>query len=111
MLTLDDFENFAVQKLPAPTREFYRNGAMHEETLRENRNAYSRLILRPRFMRDVSARDMTTTFLDTPVPFPIGVAPTAHQKMAHPDGEVATAKGEIHVLRLLWICPDVYTPV
>jgi (S)-2-hydroxy-acid oxidase len=36
---------------------------------------------------------MSTTILGEKIDFPICVSPTAMQKMAHPDGEVATAKG------------------
>ena len=54
---------------------------------------FYRLRLRPRVLRDVSTIDMSTTILGEKIDFPICVAPTAMQKMAHPDGEIATAKG------------------
>jgi (S)-2-hydroxy-acid oxidase len=44
-------------------------------------------------LRDVSTIDMSTTILGEKIDFPVCVAPTAMQKMAHPDGEIATAKG------------------
>ena len=37
--------------------------------------------------------DMRTHLLGEEVAFPICVAPTAMQGMAHPDGELATARG------------------
>ena len=37
--------------------------------------------------------DLSTTILGQKVTLPIGIAPTATQKLAHPDGEQATAKG------------------
>ena len=43
-------------------------------------------------MVDVSRRNMKTTILGNEVSMPIGIAPTAMQRMAHPDGECATAK-------------------
>ena len=39
--------------------------------------------------------DLSTTFLGETVTLPIGIAPTATQTLAHPDGEQATAKGNI----------------
>ena len=39
--------------------------------------------------------DLSTTILGEKVTLPIGIAPTATQKLAHPDGEQATAKGNI----------------
>ena len=43
-------------------------------------------------MVDVSERCMKTNVLGNEVSMPIGIAPTAMQRMAHPDGECATAK-------------------
>ena len=54
---------------------------------------FCRLRLRPHVLRDVSTIDMSTTILGEKIDFPICVAPTAMQKLAHPDGEIATAKG------------------
>ena len=51
--------------------------------------------LRPRVLRDVSNVDMRTQLLGEHVDFPIGVSPTALHCVAHPDGEVATAKGKL----------------
>ena len=44
-------------------------------------------------LRDVSNVNMKTTIMGNEIDFPIGIAPTGLQKMAHPEGEVATAKG------------------
>jgi (S)-2-hydroxy-acid oxidase len=44
-------------------------------------------------MRDVSCRDQSTTVLGTKVMMPVGIAPTAMQRMAHPDGECGNARG------------------
>ena len=42
---------------------------------------------------DVSERDAATTLLGRRRPHPILVAPTAYHRLAHPDGEEATARG------------------
>lgn len=47
---------------------------------------------RPRILIDVSKIDMTTTILGFKISMPIMIAPTAMQKMAHPEGEYATAR-------------------
>ena len=44
-------------------------------------------------LKDVSCLDMTTHLLGEEVAFPICLAPTAMQRMAHNDGELATARG------------------
>jgi len=61
-------------------------------TLRENRAAFSRLRLMPRVLVDVSKISTETTIMGVKVSSPICIAPTAMQKMAHPDGEIATCK-------------------
>jgi (S)-2-hydroxy-acid oxidase len=48
--------------------------------------------LRPRVLVDVSNIDLTSSILGFDIAMPIMVAPTALHKMAHPDGELATAR-------------------
>lgn len=50
----------------------------------------------PRVLRDVSSVDMSTRVLGQRVSMPICVSATAMQKMSHPDGETATARGQTH---------------
>ena len=56
----------------------------------------------PRVLVDVSKINTETTILGVKVASPICIAPTAMQKMAHPEGEIATAKAaaqyDIHFL-------------
>ncbi|XP_025981358.1 (S)-2-hydroxy-acid oxidase GLO1-like isoform X2 [Glycine soja] len=49
-------------------------------------------LFRPRILIDVSKIDLTTTVLGFKISMPIMIAPTAFQKMAHPEGEYATAR-------------------
>jgi isopentenyl diphosphate isomerase/L-lactate dehydrogenase-like FMN-dependent dehydrogenase len=67
-------------------------GANDEWTLRENRAAFERWILRPRMLVDVSAVTTATTVLGTESSMPLFVAPTAFQRTVHPDGELAMAR-------------------
>lgn len=46
----------------------------------------------PRMMIDVSKRSLKTRILGRTIEMPIGISPTAMQRMAHPDGECASAK-------------------
>ena len=50
--------------------------------------------LRPRMLRDVSQLDMRVELFGEWVEFPVCVAPTARHDYAHPDGEIATARGK-----------------
>lgn len=91
-ITVDDFEVGARELLPPMVFDYYAGGAGDEWTLRENRAAYDRWVIRPRVLVDVSTVDLRTEVLGQPLPFPILVAPTAFQRMAHREGELATAR-------------------
>ncbi|KAJ8679780.1 hypothetical protein QAD02_015567 [Eretmocerus hayati] len=89
---IQDFEDHALRNLMPIARDYYKSGAGEENTLRLNREAFRRLRIRPRSLRDVSRRDISTTVLGQKVSMPLGVSPTAMQRMAHPDGECANAR-------------------
>jgi isopentenyl diphosphate isomerase/L-lactate dehydrogenase-like FMN-dependent dehydrogenase len=91
-LNVWDYERVFEETLDAGAFGYFAGGADDEVTLRDNVAAFSRWRLRPRMLVDVSAAHAQTTVLGTPVSMPLLVAPTAFQKMAHPDGEPATAR-------------------
>jgi isopentenyl diphosphate isomerase/L-lactate dehydrogenase-like FMN-dependent dehydrogenase len=90
--SIADVARAAVDVLPPGTYGYYAGGAGDERTLEANVAAYGRHHLRPRVLVDVSATSAATTVLGTPVSMPLLVAPTALQRMAHPDGEPGTAR-------------------
>ena len=92
-INLYDYESRAKLVLPHNNWEFIEAGAMDEFTTRRNRSAFEDLKLRPRFMRDVSERSLATTVLGQEISMPVMVAPAGSHMLAHPDGEVATARG------------------
>ncbi|XP_005010879.1 2-Hydroxyacid oxidase 1 [Anas platyrhynchos] len=89
---ISDFEDYAKKFLPKSVYDYYRSGADDEETLADNVAAFSRWKLYPRVLRDVSVMDLSTSVLGQKISMPICVGATAMQRMAHPDGEMATAK-------------------
>lgn len=97
LLTLDDYERAAAQRLSQLAYDYYRSGAGAERTLQRNRAAFSDWAIWPRVLVDVAERDLRTTVLGTAVDMPILVAPTAYHRLAHPDGEPATARGAADV--------------
>lgn len=92
LLNLFDYERAAAERIPEPALGYLTGGANDEVTLRANRAAFDGIALRYRTMVDVSTRDLGTAVLGTPVAWPVLVAPTAMQRLAHPDGECATAR-------------------
>jgi 4-hydroxymandelate oxidase len=91
-VSVDEYEELARERLPRMAFDYFAGGAGEEWTLRENRAAFHRWVLRPRVLVDVSDRDTATTVLGTPVGVPVLVAPTALQRMADREGEVAAAR-------------------
>ena len=73
--------------------EFVSSGAADEHTLRWNEESYARIRLRPRVLRNVSVLDTRITLLGEAMSHPILLAPTSYQRVLHPDGELATARG------------------
>lgn len=92
-MDLDDLERRARELLSPGVYDYIAGGAGGETTLRESGPAWLRWRLRPQVLRGVSAGRTATTILGTPVQTPIGVAPWALQRMAHVEGERATARG------------------
>ncbi|MGH8996740.1 MAG: alpha-hydroxy acid oxidase [Acidimicrobiales bacterium] len=72
---------------------YYSGGAERERLLEENVAAWSAWRLWPRVLFDVSSVSTASTVLGAPVAMPILVGPTALQRLANPEGELATARG------------------
>ena len=93
LVNLYDYEALARRALPHNVWDFIDAGAMDEVTARRNRSALDGLALRPRFLRDVEGRDLSTTVLGTEISLPVMIAPAGGHKIAHPEGELATVRG------------------
>jgi isopentenyl diphosphate isomerase/L-lactate dehydrogenase-like FMN-dependent dehydrogenase len=91
-LNVWDYERLAEDRLGPGPWSYFAGGADDERTLRWNLEAYGRWLLRPRILCDVTDVSTETTVLGTQVALPVLVAPVAFQRMAHPDGEAATAR-------------------
>src|ERR687897_354206 len=87
-----DFERLAEERLEPGAFGYSAGGAGDERALTGNVDPRRPLKLRPRVLVDVSSVSTGTTVLGTPVSMPLLVAPTAIQKLAHPDGEAGMAR-------------------
>jgi 4-hydroxymandelate oxidase len=93
LLSLFDFEAAAKDKVSSGAWARISGGAADELTLRWNHEAYEHIRLRPRALVDVSKLDTRVTLFGQELPFPILLAPTGGQKLVHPEGELAVARG------------------
>ncbi|CAN9505383.1 unnamed protein product [Ophioblennius macclurei] len=91
-VSVDDFQEEARRTLPKAVYDYYCSGADEQRTLADNVEAFNRWYLMPRVLRDVTSVDLSVTVLGQKLSMPICVAATAMQRMAHPDGETATAR-------------------
>ncbi len=92
LINLHDYERVAAEHLAPGPLAYFTGGAGDEVTLRDNRAAFARQAIVPRVMRDVSSIDTSVEVFGRRWPSPLWIAPTALQRMAHPDGELATAR-------------------
>ncbi len=97
--TLDwrQLERDAMNLLRQGPRGYIEGGAGLGETMRANREAFDHWRLRPRMLRDVSERSLTRTVLGTELKAPVLLAPIGVQTLAHPEGELAMARGAAQV--------------
>jgi len=77
--------------------EYYAGGADDEITLRDNVEAWGRVRLLPRVLRDVTSVSPAIDLLGSQLTAPMLVAPMAFQRMAHPEGEIAMARASAAV--------------
>jgi 4-hydroxymandelate oxidase len=93
LVNVYDYEVAAKRKLSVPAWEYFNGGSADEITLRRNRQALDLLQLKPKVLVDVTRIDTSSTLLGHRMEHPIILAPTSSHQLAHPDAEVATARG------------------
>ncbi len=88
-ICFDDLEKAVAEKLPAGPYGYIRSGAGGEQSLRNNRNAFAKYSIVPRFLTDVSEPDTSIELFGKTHPTPFLFAPVGMNRMAHEDGELA----------------------
>ncbi len=93
VVSLDDYERLARDRLDDAAWAYLAGGAADEVTLRENREAFARIRLLPRLLRDLGGAHTRVSLFGSELAHPILIAPTAWHRLFHPDGELATVLG------------------
>ena len=92
--SLYDYEAAAKRRLSIPAWEYFKRWLRRlKSPLRRNRSALDALQLKPRVLIDTTHIDTTCNLLGYKLEHPILLAPTSSHLLAHPDAEVATARG------------------
>ena len=89
---LDEIRAAALRALPHDIADYLESGAGTEQTLRANREAFGRWVIKPRPMSGVSAPDMSTEVLGIPLSVPVLTAPFGGDGLFAPDGHLAVAR-------------------
>jgi len=102
-LDVFDFEVLAKKVLPPAHWGYMATGVDGEQTLKANRDGFSRYQLRTRRFVDVSRLEMSIDLFGARYTSPIVLCPVGSQKAFHADGEVAAAraaqaKGNVQIL-------------
>jgi len=87
-----DFRNLAKKKLPGPIFHYIDGGSDDEVTYRRNTESFEQCDLIPDVLSGVNKVDMSTTVMGQKIDMPLYCAPTALQRLFHPDGEMAVGK-------------------
>lgn len=88
----DALEQAARKALSSAAYAYIAGGAGSGRTMMANRAAFDRWQVWPRPLRDVSDRDLSTTFLGAKRPTPLLLAPLGVMEMAHPRADLAVAR-------------------
>ena len=73
--SVHDLRRLAKRRLPGGVFDYIDGAAEDELAMANNSEAYRRICLRPRVLRDVSHVDPSTTLLGRPLPIPLVLAP------------------------------------
>jgi L-lactate dehydrogenase (cytochrome) len=92
MVSVDDMRSIARRRLPRGVFDYIDGAAEDERSARRNVDAFARVELRPRVLRDVTAIDTSTDLFGRTLAMPVILAPTGYTRVAHSLGELAVAR-------------------
>ncbi|KAI5862458.1 FMN-dependent dehydrogenase-domain-containing protein [Durotheca rogersii] len=92
ILSIDEIESYAMQRLSPKAISYYASATDDEITKAENNRIYRSILLRPRVFVDCTECSLATTILGNSVGMPVYVSPAAMARLAHPAGEAGIAR-------------------
>lgn len=93
LISLHDFQDVARKTYSSKAFAFYSSAATDLVSHEANQQCHRRLLLRPRVLRNVKSVSTRRRILGYDSSAPFFVSPTAMARLAHPDGELAVARG------------------
>ncbi len=92
-----DLEKAVAEKIAAGPFGYIRSGAGGEQTLHNNRAAFEKYSIVPRFLNDVSNVDTSIHLFGKTYPTPLLFAPVGMNGMVHDEGELAVVRSAQHL--------------
>jgi len=89
---VEDLRALARKRLPAGVFDYIDGAAEDEYAMARNGRRFADRTIVPRVLRDMSTIDASTDVLGESIPMPLIIAPTGFPRIAHPEGELATAR-------------------
>ncbi|HEY0775772.1 MAG TPA: alpha-hydroxy-acid oxidizing protein, partial [Nocardioidaceae bacterium] len=90
--SIGDLRAIARRRTPRSVFDYVDGAAEAEVSLRRAREAFARVEVRPRVLRDVTVVDAGRDVVGTPSTLPLVLAPTGFTRMMHHDGERAVGR-------------------
>lgn len=90
--TLAEIRDAARARLNPRVWTYIESGAEEERTLHENRAAFARWQIRPRYLNGMGPPTLATDYLGIPLSLPVLTAPFGADRLFHPDGYKAVAR-------------------
>jgi len=91
-VSLEELDRRAQSVLDPAAYDYVAGGAGSEDTVRANREAFRRWRIVPRFLRDVSRRDLGVDVLGMRLPVPLLLAPIGVLSIIHKEADLAVAR-------------------
>lgn len=92
-----DLEKAVAEKIEAGPFGYIRSGAGGEQTLHNNRAAFEKYSIVPRFLKDVSNVQTSINLFGKTYPTPLLFAPVGMNGMVHDEGELAVVRTAEHL--------------
>ena len=92
ILCARDYEAAARRFIALPTYEYLAGGSGRDITVAANLDAFAQWAVVPRLLRDVTAGHTRVSLGAATLLHPVLLAPVAFQRLAHAEGEIATAR-------------------
>lgn len=89
--TISDYEKAAVKLMSENAKSYINSGSNSEWALDDSIEQFNRYEIRSRIGNDTSEITLNSKILTEKTYLPFGIAPTAMQKLVHPDGEIGNA--------------------